>query len=219
MLVRDTNGGKGADMLTLYSYPDSGNSYKPRLLLAHLGMAFRHVTVSSRDGSTRTEEFLARNPNGKVPLLEIADGRFIAESNAILFYLAAGTSFLPEDDFELAKALQWMFFEQYDHEPNIAVRRSLKNYPERAQQATPERMQALFDGGNRALSVMNDHLSNHDWLAGGRFSVADISLYCYTHDADVGGFDLGRFPGVLGWLRRVADQPGHVTLDWLPEAS
>ncbi len=203
-------------MLVLYSYPDSGNSYKPRLMLAHKGTPFRHIAVSSRDGSTRTAEFLARNPNGKVPLLELADGRFIAESNAILFYLSEGTPFMPEDAYDRAKALQWMFFEQYDHEPNIAVKRSLRTYPERAEQATPERMASLLDGGNRALSVMDEHLSNHDWLAGIRLSVADISLYCYTHDADVGGFDLDRFPGVRAWVERVTDQPGHVGLDWLP---
>ncbi len=204
-------------MLTLYSYPDSGNSYKPRLLLAHTGQAFRHVAVSSRDGSTRTEEFLARNPNGKVPLLELSDGRFISESNAILFYLSEDTTFMPEDAYDRAKALQWMFFEQYDHEPNIAVRRSLMTYSERAAQATPERMAALLDGGNRALSVMEERLSKYDWLAGDHFSVADISLYCYTHDAHIGGFDLGRFPGVHAWVERVAGQPRHVELDWLPE--
>lgn len=203
-------------MLTLYSYPDSGNSYKPRLLLAHLGLTFHHIAVSSRDGSTRTAAFLARNPNGKVPLLELADGRFIAESNAILFYLSEATSYLPDDRYDRARALQWMFFEQYDHEPNIAVRRALTVYPERAAAATPERMAALLENGNRALSVMNEHLSGHDWLAGNRFSVADISLYCYTHDADVGGFDLDQFPGVRAWVDRVSDQPGHVGLDWLP---
>ncbi len=204
-------------MLTLYSYPDSGNSYKPRLLLAHLHLPFRHVAMSSRDGSTRTEAFLARNPNGKLPLLELEDGRHISESNAILVYLAEGSPFLPEDEYERAKAFQWLFFEQYDHEPNIAVRRALMTYPERAAQATPERLAALLEGGNRALGVMEARLAGHDWLAGGHFSIADMSLYAYTHDADVGGFDLSRFPGVAAWVRRVAEQPGHVGLDWLPE--
>jgi len=203
-------------MLTLYSYPDSGNSYKPRLLLAHLGLPFRHVATSPRDGSTRTEAFLARNPNGKVPLLELEDGRHISESNAILTYLAEGTALMPNDAYERAQAFQWLFFEQYDHEPNIAVRRALMCYPERAALATPERLAALLEGGNRALGVMEARLKDQDWLAGEDFSIADISLYGYTHDADAGGFDLARFPGVRAWVRRVAGEPGHVGIDWLP---
>jgi glutathione S-transferase len=204
-------------MLTLYSYQDSGNSYKPRLLLAHLQRPFRLVDTSSRDGSTRTPEFLTRNANGKVPLLELEDGRHLAESNAILLYLADGTTFLPADAYERAKVHEWLFFEQYDHEPTIAVRRALMTYPERADKATPERMAALLDGGNRALGVMEARLSEHDWLAGDRFSVADISLYGYTHDAHVGGFDLTRYPGVAAWVKRVASQPGHVGMEWRPE--
>ena len=112
-----------------------------------------------------------------------------------------------------------MFFEQYDHEPSIAVRRSMIVYPERAETATPEQMASLLERGNKALSVMEARLSKDDWLAGDRFSVADISLYCYTHDADIAGFDLERYPGVRDWVRRVADQPGHVGLDWLPDTS
>ncbi|HMB48780.1 MAG TPA: glutathione S-transferase family protein [Afifellaceae bacterium] len=204
-------------MLTLYSYQDSGNSYKPRLLLAYLKRPFRLVDTSSRDGSTRTPEFLARNANGKVPLLELEDGRHLAESNAILLYLADGSRFLPADAYERAKVHEWLFFEQYDHEPTIAVRRALMTYPERADKATPERMAALLDGGNRALGVMEARLAGHDWLAGDQFSVADISLFGYTHDAHVGGFDLTRYPGVLAWVKRFADQPGHVGLEWRPE--
>lgn len=203
-------------MLTLYSYQDSGNSYKPRLLLAHLGLAFHLVDTSSRDGSTRTADFLARNANGKVPLLELEDGRHLAESNAILLYLAEGTRFLPADAYDRAKLYEWLFFEQYDHEPTIAVRRALSTYPERAAKATPERMPELLERGNRALGVMEARLAENDWLAGEQFSVADISLYGYTHDAHVGGFDLSRFPGVTAWVERVASQPGHVGLDWRP---
>jgi glutathione S-transferase len=205
-------------MLTLYSYQDSGNSYKPRLLLAHLGLPFRLVDTSSRDGTTRTDEFLARSPIGKVPLLQLDDGRYLAESNAILLHLAEGTRFLPEDAYDRAKVYEWLFFEQYSHEPNIAVRRALVTYPERAEQATPERMAASLEGGYKALGVMEARLAGHDWLAGDGFSVADISLYGYTHDAHVGGFDLARYPGVDAWVERVAAQPGHVELAWRPEA-
>jgi glutathione S-transferase len=205
-------------MLTLYSDQDSGNSYKSRLLLAHLGRPFRLVDTSWRDGSTRTQAHLARNPNGKVPLLELEDGRYLAESNAILLYLAEGTRFLPDDAYDRAKAYEWMFFEQYDHEPSVAVRRSMSVYPERAKQATPERMAELLERGNKALGVMEARLAGHDWLAGDAFSVADISLYGYTHDAHVGGFDLARYPGVEAWVDRVAAQPGHVGLAWRPDA-
>ncbi|HSM40510.1 MAG TPA: glutathione S-transferase family protein [Afifellaceae bacterium] len=205
-------------MLTLYSYQDSGNSYKPRLLLAHLGLPFRLVDTSSRDGSTRTAEFLARSPIGKVPLLELDDGRYLAESNAILLHLAEGTRFLPEDAYDRAKVYEWLFFEQYSHEPYVAVRRAMITYPERAGQATPERMAATLEGGYKALAVMEARLAGHDWLAGGSYSVADISLYGYTHDAHIGGFDLARYPGVEAWVDRVAAQPGHVDLAWRPEA-
>lgn len=204
-------------MLTLYSSQESGNSYKPRLLLAHLGFPFRLVETSSRDGSTRTAEHLARNPNGKVPLLELADGRHLAESNAILLHLAEGSGFIPTNAYYRAKMFEWLFFEQYDHEPTIAVRRALSTYPERADRASPDRMADLLAGGNRALGVMETRLRDHDWLAGDRLSVADISLFGYTHDAHVGGFDLPQFPGVEAWVKRVADQPGHVGLDWRPQ--
>ncbi len=206
-------------MLTLYSYQDSGNSYKPRLLLAHLDLLFRLVEMSSRDGSTRTPDHLARNPNGKVPLLELADGRHLAESNAMLVHLAEGTGFIPADPYDRAKMFEWLFFEQYDHEPSIAVRRALTVYPERAELATPERMADLLERGNRALGVMETRLKDHDWLAGEVMSIADISLYGYTHDAHVGGFDLSRFPGIEAWVKRIADQPGHVGIDWRPEAA
>ena len=204
--------------LTLYSQQNSGNCYKPRLLLAHLGRAFRIVEVDSNDGSTRGVEFLARNPIGKVPLLELEDGRALAESNAMLLHLAEGTRYLPADRYDRAKAYEWMFFEQYSHEPYIAVRRAFAIYPQRAAQATPERMASLLEDGNRALSVMEQRLAGADWLAGDGFSVADIALYAYTHVADQGGFDMAGYPGIRAWLSRVALQPGHVTIDWRPRA-
>ena len=205
-------------MLTLYSQQDSGNSYKPRLLLAHLGIPFRLEEIDSMAGETRKPEFLAKHPNGKVPLLEFPDGRMLAESNAMLLHLAEGTGFIPADGFDRAKVYEWLFFEQYSHEPAIAVRRSLLVYPQRRAQATPERLAALLDAGNRALQVMEGRLSGADWLAGGSYSVADMALYAYTHMADTGGYDLAGYPGIVAWLRRVASQPGHVPIGWRPAA-
>nr|WMC95458.1 glutathione S-transferase family protein [Aminobacter aminovorans] len=203
-------------MITIYGMSDSGNSYKPRLLMAKLGRPFRHVETSSRDGSTRTPAYLAKNANGKVPLLELDDGRFLAESNAILLHMAEGTRLLPADAYQRALVFQWLFFEQYSHEPFVAVRRTMFLYPERAAQATPERMQALLDGGNKALGVMQVHLEKTPFLAGDAMSVADIALYAYTHDATIGGYDLDAFPAVKAWLARVAADEGHVPLTWLP---
>lgn len=203
-------------MLTLYSHPDSGNCYKPRLLMAKLGLPFRHVVVSSLDGSTRKAEYLAKNPNGKVPLLELDDGRLLAESNAILLHLAEGTPFLPSDSYERALVYQWLFFEQYSHEPFIAVRRALSVYPERISEATPERMAATLTGGNKALAVMETQLQKTPFLVGSSISVADIALYAYTHEAHRGGFDMTHYPAIGRWLERVAADDGHVSLDWLP---
>ncbi len=203
-------------MLTLYSQPDSGNCYKPRLLLAKLGRPFRHVAVSALDGSTRRPDYLAKNPNGKVPLLELEDGRYLAESNAILLHLAEGTRFLPADAYARALVYQWLFFEQYSHEPNIAVRRALTVYPERAREATPERLAATLAGGEKALGVMETQLARTPFMAGGDYSVADIALYAYTHDAHRAGFAMERYPAVQAWLRRVEADEGHVGMDWLP---
>ena len=203
-------------MITLYGMGDSGNCYKPRLLLAKLGIAFRHVEVNSLDGSTRKPDFLAKNPNGKVPLLETEDGRHLAESNAMLLYLAEGTRFLPRDRFERALVYQWLFFEQYSHEPAVAVRRALLVYPERAHQRTPARLAETLEAGNKALGVMEDRLRAAHFFAGGALSVADIALYAYTHQAGRGGFDLGLFPAVSAWLKRVEADPGHVPVAWRP---
>jgi glutathione S-transferase len=203
-------------MLTIYGSLDSGNCYKPRLLLAKLGRPFRHVEVSSRDGSTRTKEFLARNPNGKVPLLELEDGRLLSESNAILLYLGEGTRFLPAERYARGLVHQWLFFEQYSHEPYVAVRRALVRYPERAAAATPERLAETLAGGEKALGVMETQLAGAPFIAGPEMSVADIALFAYTQDAEYAGFDLGRFPAVTAWLDRVRTEPGHVSLEWAP---
>lgn len=203
-------------MMRIYGMLDSGNCYKPRLLMAMLGRPFEHVETSSRDGTTRTAAYLAKNANGKVPLLELEDGRFLAESNAILLYLGEGTRFVPSDPYRRALVHQWLFFEQYSHEPLIAVRRSLILYPERAAQATPERMAALLEGGNKALGVMETQLARTPWLVGDSISVADIALYVYTQDANVAGYDMAKFPNVAAWLDRVRAAPGYVGMDWKP---
>ncbi|MHB2264136.1 glutathione S-transferase family protein [Aliihoeflea sp. PC F10.4] len=203
-------------MLTLYGMTDSGNCYKPRLLLAKLGVPFRHVEVSTTDGGTRAPDYLDKNPNGKVPLLELEDGRLLAESNAILLHLAEGTRFLPADAYQRALCYQWLFFEQYSHEPQIAVRRSLVKYPHLAANATEQRMAALLEGGNKALAVMEEGLAKSPFFAGETISVADLALYAYTHDAAIAGFDLARFPFVSAWLSRVAEDAGHVEIGWKP---
>jgi len=204
-------------MITLYGSLDSGNCYKPRLLLAKLGLPFRHVEVNSRDGSTRTAEFLAKNPNGKVPLMELGDGRLLWESGAMLLYLGEGTRFLPDDRYQRGVVYQWLFFEQYSHEPCIAVRRALVRYPERKAQATPERMAETLAGGNKALSVMERQLAKSPFIVGASMSVADIALFAYTQDAEYAGYDLGKFPAVTAWLDRVRADPGHVLLEWAPQ--
>ena len=199
--------------LTLYQQQDSGNCYKVRLVLRHLGIPYRAVAVSSLDGSTRSPEFLEKNPIGKLPTVQLADGRFLAESNAILLHFAEQTPLLPADPYDRAKAYEWLFFEQYSHEPAIAVRRALTVYPERRSSATPERLAQLLESGNRALAVLERRLNTADWLAGNAFSVADISLYAYTHMAAQGGYDLDGFPGIRRWLTRVAGLPRHIPID------
>ncbi|MER8550167.1 glutathione S-transferase family protein [Mesorhizobium sp. M0684] len=202
--------------MILYGMIDSGNCYKPRLLMAKLGIAFTNVEVSSHTGDTRKPDYVAKNPNAMVPLLELDDGRRLAESNAILLYLAEGTRFLPADRYERALAYQWLFFEQYSHEPYIAVRRALLTFPERAKDATPERLALTLERGNKALGVMDKHLAGSTYFAGNVLSVADIALYAYTHTAETGGFQLDAYPAVAAWLNRVEADPGHVPLEWLP---
>jgi len=198
-------------MVTVYGMADSGNCYKVKLALEQLGAAYHWVEVDSTKGGTRTAAFLARNPNGKVPTLQLEDGSHLPESNAILFYLAEGTPLLPEDRAGRARALQWMFFEQYSHEPYIAVARFILRY---LPAGTPRRAELprLQERGHQALAVMEQHLAREPWFAGKNYSVADIALYAYTHCAADGGFDLGRTPAVGAWLSRVKAQPRHVAL-------
>ncbi|HEY1301888.1 MAG TPA: glutathione S-transferase family protein [Stellaceae bacterium] len=200
-------------MITLYQQHDSGNCYKVRLALAHLGQPYRTVAVSSLDGATRRPEFLAKNPIGRVPTVQLEDGRFLAESNAILLYFGEGSALVPADAYDRAKLYEWLFFEQYSHEPAIAVRRALRVYPQRQGEATPERMAQLLQRGNEALAVMERRLADTDWLAGNAFSLADISLYAYTHQAPEAGFDLAPYPGIRRWLARVAALPRHVSIE------
>ena len=202
--------------MILYGMIDSGNCYKPRLLMAKLGLAFTTIEVSSHTGDTRKADFVAKNPNAMVPLLELDDGRRLAESNAILLYLAEGTRFLPTDRYERGLTYQWLFFEQYSHEPYIAVRKALLTFPERARDATPERLAVTLERGNKALGVMNRHLEANAFFAGDRYNVADIALYAYTHTAGKGGFQLDAYPAVAAWLGRVEADPGHVPIEWLP---
>jgi glutathione S-transferase len=202
-----------AAMITLYQQRDSGNCYKVRLALSILNRPFRTVEVNSRDGATRRPDFLRRNPAGQVPAVELEDGRYLAQSNAILLHLCEGSSLVPADAYDRAKAYEWLFFEQYSHEPAVAVRRALSVYPERRAAATPERMADLLERGRQALRVMEQRLQAADWLAGSAFSVADIALFAYTHTAEEGGYDLAEFPGIGRWLARVVTVPGHVPID------
>jgi len=198
--------------MRLYDCSSSGNAYKVRLLLALLEMPCERVEMDIDAGATRTPRFLRMNPNGRIPLLELDDGRHLAESNAILCYLAEGTPWLPSDRWARAQALQWMFFEQYSHEPYIAVSRYILTHlppdsPRRAELAR------LAPRGAVALEVMDGHLAAAPWFAGEACSVADIALYAYTHVAGEGGFDLAPYGHVRGWLARCAAQPGHVAMD------
>ena len=198
--------------MLLYDSPVSGNCYKVRLLLAKLGLPYERRTLSVADRSDRPELLGTLNPALRVPTLVLDDGRPLAESNAILWYFGEGTGFVPADPYLRAQVLQWMFFEQYDHEPSIAVARFWLRYS-----GTPElfadRLPGRIEAGNRALAAMEGHLAGRNWLVGDGFTVADIALYAYTHVADEGGFELERYPAIRAWLARVAAEPGHVPID------
>ena len=203
--------------LTLYSMPSSGNSYKARLLLAHLGLPYRHIGMEYETLELAEAHASGKLPLGKLPVLVLADGTAIPESNAILCYLAEGTPWMPADAIARAHALGWMFWEQNQHEGVIAVRAAILGYESRKHLRTPERLGELLDRGHAILGQMETHLLRNDWLAGDRTSVADISLYAYTHSAgDKGGFDMTRFPAIAAWLDRMRALPGHVTLTDIP---
>ena len=196
--------------MLLYNSQVSGNCYKVRLLFSHLGVAYERHEVDVVDRSNRRELLGELNPALRVPTVVLDDGRSLAESNAILFYFAEGTPYLPEERYERAKVLQWLFFEQYSHEPHIAVVRFLVAYsgaPPPEAELEPRRR-----AGYKALDAMEGHLSSHAFLVGERFTIADVSLYAYTHVAGEGGFDLAGYPAIRAWLDRVAAEPGHAPM-------
>ena len=200
-------------MPILHQMQVSGNCYKVRLAARQLGATITLKNYGLLDGATRTADYLARNPNGRVPLLEFEDGRMLAESGAILWYLAENTPLLPADRWGRAETLQWMFFEQYSHEPYIAVARFWLAFAPREELEKKRHLVPEWHAkGNAALGVMQTHLARHDWFAGGHYSIADIALYGYTHCAADGGFDLSSYPAVNAWLKRVASQPGHISI-------
>ena len=216
ILCADSHTPGSASMLRLHDNHLSGNGYKPRLLLAHLGQSYERIEVDILKGESRTPEFLTKNANGRIPVLELEDGTCIAESNAILFYLAEGSAFLPSERLARALVLQWMFFEQYSHEPCIAV---VRHWFQHVGMTESQRVQLpdKQEGGRSALTLMERHLGVADWFGGNAMSIADFSLYAYTHVANEGGFDLGDYPAVGAWLARVAAQPGHVPMNPAPE--
>jgi glutathione S-transferase len=198
--------------LTLHEYAQSGNCYKIRLTAAHLGIALDRREYDIMRGETRTPDYLARvNANGRIPVLQVGD-RFLPESNAACLYLASGSALMPTDRFDHADTMRWLFWEQYNHEPNVATLRFWRVFVGEAALSEQQRAQlpAKQAAGEAALRLMDDHLARHDWLAGGVFSVADIALYAYTHVAGEGGFDLADYPAIQRWLARVAARPGHV---------
>ena len=197
----------------LYNSAVSGNCYKVRLLFAHLGLEYETVELSVVDRSNRAQVLGDLNPGLRVPTLVLDDGRPLAESNAILWYFADGTQLVPVDTYERAQVLQWQFFEQYQHEPSIAVARFLIAYSELPREQYAERLPGLLKSGYAALDAMEKHLTGREFLVGERYSIADISLYAYTHVAHEGDFDLEPYPVIRAWIERVATQPGHVPID------
>ncbi|MEP3653880.1 MAG: glutathione S-transferase family protein [Litorimonas sp.] len=198
--------------MILYGNLNSGNCYKVRLLLSYLGVAYTYENMDAPNGATRTPEFLAINPAGQIPVLVLNDGRTLAESNAIMTFLAEDTPYVPVNAFDRAKALQWMFWEQYKHEPAIAVARFISYYAPDREGELPN----LHERGRAALDVMEGHLQASPWFAGSGPSVADIALYAYTHVAEDGGFKLADYPHVQAWCERMAEHPKHVLMTDMP---
>ena len=206
-------------MNTLYSMRQSGNSYKVRLALAQLQIPYRLVEVDILRGESRTPEFLAKNPSGQVPLLEVAPGRYIAESNAILWYVAGGSALAAEDRIARAEALQWMFFERHGLEPNIGAAYFWLTLIKGGRDLQQHAFEDWMEEGHRALGVMEKHLALNDFFAAARYTIADIALYAYTHVAHLCDYDLQAFPAIRAWLDRVAAEPDHVTMEHNPAAA
>lgn len=198
--------------VTVHGYSPSGNCHKLRLLLEQLGRAYRWVEVDITRDQTRSAAFLAKNPNGRVPLLELDDGRLLAESNAILWYLAEGTGFVPQEAWQRAQALSWMCFEQYSHEPYIAVARFIRGWTPVDSPRRAAELPRCLERGHAALRVMEQHLATHDWFTGPAYGIADIALFAYTDVAHHGGFDLAGYPCIRTWLARVRATPRFVAM-------
>jgi glutathione S-transferase len=208
----------GASLYTLYSMRRSGNCYKVRLALAQLAIPFELIEVDILSGETRTPDFLAKNPSGHVPLLEVAPGRFLPESNAILWFIAGGTPLAPEDRIDRAEALRWMFFEQNSVETTLGSAHFWLTLVKGGRDLQIHALEEWTEHGHRALGVMEQHLARHSFFAADRYTIADIALYAYTHTANETLFDLTGYPAIRAWLKRVADQPGHVPITWEPHA-
>jgi glutathione S-transferase len=204
-------------MYTVYSMQSSGNSYKVRMMLARLDVRYRLIETDLFKGETKTPEFLAKNPEGRIPVLELPDGRFLAESNAILAYLAEGTPYLPSGRFERAEVLRWMFFEQHSHEPAIATARFWLHLVKGGRDLRTHEIDQWMERGYEALSLMERHLAGHRFFAGDRTTIADLALYAHTHVAQEGDFDLGEFPHVVDWLARIAAEPRHLRMNEQPK--
>ncbi|MBV8791432.1 MAG: glutathione S-transferase family protein [Pseudolabrys sp.] len=204
-------------MYTLYSMQRSGNSYKVRLALARLGIPYRQIEIDILQGESRTPEFLAKNPSGHVPLLEVAPGRYLAESNAILWYVAGGSPLAPEDKISRAEVMQWMFFEQNSLEPYIGTAFFWLALVKGGRELQQHSLEDWLENGYRALGVMETHLAKYPFFVANRCTIADIALYAYTHVAHECDFNLARFPNIRAWLRRIESEPGHVPMDWQPE--
>jgi glutathione S-transferase len=196
----------------LYDYLPSGNGYKVRLVLRQLGLPYELVELDIKHGATRTPEFLAKNPNGRIPLLEIPGRGCLAESHAIIAYLAEGTALVPEDPLARARMWQWMCFEQYNLEPSIGTARFWIASLGRTEAELGEKLEEKRRNGHAALAVLEKGLAGQEFLVAGQYSLADIALYAYTHVAPEGGFDLEPYPAVRAWCARVAAQPGHVPI-------
>ncbi len=206
-------------MLRLYDYLPSGNGYKVRLLLTQLAIPFELIERDILKGETRTPEFLAKFPNGRIPAVEFDDGKLLFESNAIISYFAEDTQFSSQDRFERAQILQWLFFEQYSHEPYIASVRYLVHVGPEVQDPRRAMLDMMIRRGYDALEVMEKHLASRKWFVGNRYSIADIALYAYTHVADEGGFDLDKYPAIRRWLARVKAQPRHLAITERPASA
>lgn len=198
-------------MYRLYQMQDSGNCYKVRLLLNHLQIPCECIEIDILSGESRTDAFLEKNMNGRVPTLQLDEATYLPESNAILWYLAEDTQFLPQDKFARAKVLQWMFFEQYSHEPFIATSRFWISILQQADNFA-DQIEAKRSGGEAALGVMNRHLQDNEFFVADQYTIADIALYAYTHVADEGNFELAPYPAIITWLARVQSQTGHIKL-------